>query len=151
MCLWVHVHIGRSWRELQLFRIRFQGACWQIDLSFFLMCVQRNFWYPEFEWVLVANASQGICCWELKTLILGMGSNGIDHCLAKQVLEKKKGLRQMDGGDDDNQLVIVDVKSQHEKFDSASSKEAEDWKANLGQQSSQATTSSPRKGLCCAH
>lgn len=80
-----------------------------------------------------------------------MGSNGIDHCLAKQVLEKKKGLRQMDGGDDDNQLVIVDVKSQHEKFDSASSKEAEDWKANLGQQSSQATTSSPRKGLCCAH
>ncbi|KAJ1424984.1 UDP-glucuronosyl/UDP-glucosyltransferase [Sesbania bispinosa] len=75
-------------------------------------------------------------------------SSGIEH-LSKEELEQgfefsqqKKGLRQMDG----DKLVKGDIKSQDEKFQVTSSKEAEDSKANLGHKSSQ-VTSSPRRGL----
>ena len=77
-----------------------------------------------------------------------MGSNEIEY-LPKEVLEEgfdsqqEKDIREMDG----DELVTVDSESQDEKFDLASSKEAEDWKASSGQNSSQ-VTSSPRRGLC---
>lgn len=76
-----------------------------------------------------------------------MGSNGI--YLSKELIEEgfdsqqKKDPRKMD----DNELVTVDIKSQDGDFDLASSKEAEDSKANLEQNSSQ-VTSSPRRGSC---
>lgn len=74
-----------------------------------------------------------------------MGCNGIEH-LCKQVLEEKKGFRQMN----DDELVSVreEVMSQ-EVDDSVSSKMKEDSKANFGHQSSESeATSLPHIGLC---
>ncbi|KAI5400144.1 hypothetical protein KIW84_065174 [Lathyrus oleraceus] len=73
-----------------------------------------------------------------------MGCNGIEH-LCKQVLEEKKGFRQMN----DDELVSVreEVMSQ-EVDDSVSSKMEEDSKANFGHQSSESeATSLPHIGL----
>ncbi|XP_058769893.1 sterol 3-beta-glucosyltransferase UGT80B1 [Vicia villosa] len=69
-----------------------------------------------------------------------MGCNGVEH-LCKQVLEEKKGFREMN----DDELVTVrgEVMSQQVDDDSVSSKMAEDLKTNLRYQS----TSLPRLGL----
>ncbi|KAJ1438435.1 UDP-glucuronosyl/UDP-glucosyltransferase [Sesbania bispinosa] len=56
--------------------------------------------------------------------------------------KQKKNLRQM--GDDE--LVTADINSQDKIFDSDYSKKAEDWKENLGQKSSE-VSSSPQIGL----
>lgn len=71
----------------------------------------------------------------------GMGCNGRTEHFPKQVVEEKKGLKQMDYDDnDDGELVSVkvDVKSQDE---------VEDCKPNLEQKSSHATPL-PQRGLC---
>lgn len=73
----------------------------------------------------------------------GMGCNGTTEHFPKQVVEEKKGIKQMDYDDDDDgggELVSVkvEVKSQDE---------AEDCKPNLEQKSSHATPL-PQRGLC---
>lgn len=70
-----------------------------------------------------------------------MGCNGVEH-LCKQVLEEKKGFRQMN--DDEFVTVRGEVMSQQVDDDSVSSKMEEDLKTNLGYQS----TSLPHIGLC---
>ncbi|KAL5069713.1 hypothetical protein RYX36_020600 [Vicia faba] len=73
-----------------------------------------------------------------------MGCNGIEH-LCKQVVEEKKGFRQMN--DDELGSVIREVMSQ-EVNDSVSSKMEEYLKANLGPESSESeATSLPHIGL----
>lgn len=83
--------------------------------------------------------------WELKVQTLGMGSNGIGY-LSKELLEgfdskQKKYLRKMIN----DELVIIDSKSQDEMFELACFKEAVNWKENLRQKSSE-VSSSLRRG-----
>ena len=76
---------------------------------------------------------------------MGSNTNGIGY-LSKELLEgfdikQKKDLRKMS----ENELVTADSNSQDEQFGLASCKEAEDCKDNLGQRSSE-VSSSPRGG-----